>query len=77
MMRRGFETMLESGVFSSAAICSSLPFPASEIEELASLDRGILAGNEEAFSVSLRNAGMSATDLETGNVVRFPSHKGR
>lgn len=73
MLRRGIEEMLDSGMFSTPAICSAIPLPVHEIEELANLNPGTLSHNRNKNPpLALKNPALKVTDLETGNVVQFP-----
>jgi Zn-dependent peptidase ImmA (M78 family)/DNA-binding XRE family transcriptional regulator len=76
MLRRGFETILRSGMFAPSTISSALPLPTREIEALASLDPGTLAkAPSPEFPVSIRRENHGLLDLETGNVLQFPRRK--
>ncbi|GAB0114617.1 helix-turn-helix domain-containing protein [Acidisoma sp. C75] len=44
LIRRSFELLIEAKVQSAAQIMKSLPLPASELEELADLEPGLLSG---------------------------------
>jgi Zn-dependent peptidase ImmA (M78 family) len=73
MLRRGFETLLGSGMFAKSAIRSALPQPSHEIEQIAGLSPGTLGEDRSAeFAVSLRERTREVIDLESGNVLHFP-----
>ncbi|MFB9981198.1 helix-turn-helix domain-containing protein [Mesorhizobium kowhaii] len=73
MLRRGFEAMFNSGIFSKAAIASALPHPPREIEDIASLEPGSLSqSSSPQMPVSIRQANHGVVDLESGNVLQFP-----
>ena len=76
MLRRGFELLLNSGVFAKASILSELALPAKEIEELACLREGTLQENNvEHLNIKLRNQQRELKDLESGEVVQFSRFK--
>lgn len=76
MLRRGFEAILGSGIFAKAAVASALPHPSREIEDIASLEPGTLSQASSAeFSVSIRQENHGVVDLESGNILRFPSRR--
>ena len=78
MLRRGFEAMLNSGIFAKSSILSALPHPVREIEEIASLVPGALSGSEPTqMPISTRKSNMEAVDLETGKVIEFPGRNSK
>ena len=44
LIRRSFELLIEQGVQTAAEIVKALPFPVSDLEELADLEAGTLSG---------------------------------
>lgn len=73
MLRRGFEAMLNSGIFARSTVLSDLPFPVREIEKIAALPHGMLAeSNVYDLQVALRSEKRELMDLESGKVVQFP-----
>ena len=72
MLRRGFETLLQSGYFSKSAILASLPQPPREIEEIAALQPGTLSNELEGPQVRLRDRERKLLDIESGKVIEFP-----
>jgi Zn-dependent peptidase ImmA (M78 family) len=46
LIRRSFELLIEQGVQSPAEIVKALPFPATDLEELADLEPGTLSGEQ-------------------------------
>ncbi|MBP8236051.1 MAG: ImmA/IrrE family metallo-endopeptidase, partial [Rhizorhabdus sp.] len=72
LIRRSFEMLISEGVQSASEILSALPFPASDLEELADLPAGLLSGQsqsraEPTFKSELKDA---------GNVVSMFSRRG-
>lgn len=71
MMRRAVEAILKEDVFSPNELIKEIALPSSEIEAISGLDTGILESTKTAdLEIHLRR--FTTTDLETGNVVRFP-----
>lgn len=67
MLRRGFETMLRSGMFAKSAITSALPHPTREIETIASLDPGTLSLlAAPSLSVAIRHENHGLLDFKIG-----------
>ena len=55
LIRRSFEMLMEEGVQSAAQIMKALPLPAADLEELADLELGTLAGaNQSRAEPSLK-----------------------
>lgn len=48
LIRRSFELLIEEGVQSTAEILKALPFPATDLEELADLEPGTLTGQMQS-----------------------------
>jgi Zn-dependent peptidase ImmA (M78 family)/transcriptional regulator with XRE-family HTH domain len=48
LIRRSFELLMEEGVQSASEIVKALPFPISDLEELADLDPGTLSGETQS-----------------------------
>jgi Zn-dependent peptidase ImmA (M78 family)/transcriptional regulator with XRE-family HTH domain len=71
MMRRAVEAILQEGIFSPDELIKEIALPCPEIESISGIDTGTLESTKTAdLEVHLRR--FSTTDLETGNVVRFP-----
>jgi Zn-dependent peptidase ImmA (M78 family)/transcriptional regulator with XRE-family HTH domain len=48
LIRRSFELLIEEGVQSTSEIVKALPFPTSDLEELADLEPGTLSGGSQS-----------------------------
>ena len=70
MLRRGFEALVKERLFDGAALLRELCLPKSEVELISSLDPSFLLSASNRVRVSVRD--LSATDLESGNVIKFP-----
>lgn len=68
MIRRGFEILLSDGVQTVSEITKALPFPVSDLEELADLEPGTLGGRLESRATPKLKSG---SDEEGDNVVQF------
>jgi Zn-dependent peptidase ImmA (M78 family) len=75
MLRRGFEAMLNSGMFARSAILSALPQPPPQIEEIANLDAGMLTGARvtDCIAATLRREQTNKEERGSeGKVLKFP-----
>jgi len=68
MIRRSIEMLISEGVQSAAEIMTALPFPASDLEELADLEPGTLSGQTETRAEPVLKAQFRN---EQSNVIDF------
>lgn len=73
MLRRGVENVVAGGIFGRETIQNSLGLPASEIEQLAGLDKGFISGSAAVAHLAIpkKSLQLKAVDLESGTVVEF------
>lgn len=73
LIRRSFEMLMEEGVQSQSEILKALPFPASDLEDLADLEPGTLSGNAQSRAAPVLKDEFRKEDT---NVVSIFGRKG-
>ncbi|KAF0128326.1 MAG: hypothetical protein FD152_2333 [Xanthobacteraceae bacterium] len=77
MLRRAIEVILQEGYFGHRTILSQLALPAREVEQLTGLDGDYFSPRQTELNVAPRRGSLRALNIETGNVVDFPSRGAR
>lgn len=73
MLRRAVEVTSSATVFGRSALCSAVPIPRNELEQIAGVEAGYLGDRETLSFATLRERKerAQAVDLESGNVLYF------
>lgn len=72
LIRRSFELLIEEGVQSPSEIMKALPFPVADLEEIADLEPGTLAGNSDSRTAPI----LKEEFRRDSNVVSIFGNKG-